>query len=486
MLSAEEHRDPLRQVSLRRGPSRVLQGGWHPGVVQASKVCPVHLAAPDRRPGARLPPGVAACVRACVQACVHARVSVHVCVRDARVAPGRHVTAGPPLPPRFAAQRCKYDTCNCRSNEACLCAALSSYARACAARGLTLWGWRELVCSECCPLQAPRGSVGRLRAWPSLHTGSPMAAPPERRGPGGGSARCSDGAPAPSGREGPGSVATACPPAGRRGGAVPGTLAFGWAGVCRSRVEVGLRDQGQQAGREPGRPPAPHEARPSADKDVGSCPTSQTFLYNLTTCQQTCRSLSEPDTHCLEGFVPVDGCGCPEHTFLDEKSRCVPLAQCSCYHRGLYLEAGEVVLRQEERWWVPGAEAPRRAGTALPGGARSSACAPRQPPLTCLSLAAFAGMGGCSACKSGCSARVSGRCPGRGGAPPHAPAATELRWPLRPTGCAAPKVHVDCSNLTALAIRNPRPVSCQTLAAGYVRAGAGHARGRGRQAPYWP
>ncbi|XP_035317018.1 mucin-2 isoform X1 [Cricetulus griseus] len=128
-------------------------------------------------------------------------------------------------------KRCKYDTCNCQNNEDCMCAALSSYARACAAKGVMLWGWRESVCN----------------------------------------------------------------------------------------------------------------------KDVHACPSSQIFLYNLTTCQQTCRSLSEGDAHCLKGFAPVEGCGCPDHTFMDEKGRCVPLAKCSCYHHGLYLEAGDVILRQEER-----------------------------------------------------------------------------------------------------------------------------------------
>ncbi|XP_028642690.1 mucin-2 [Grammomys surdaster] len=128
-------------------------------------------------------------------------------------------------------KRCKYDTCNCQNNEDCMCAALSSYARACAAKGVMLWGWRERVCN----------------------------------------------------------------------------------------------------------------------KDVHACPSSQIFMYNLTTCQQTCRSLSEGDTHCLKGFAPVEGCGCPDHTFMDEKGRCVPLAKCSCYHHGLYLEAGDVILRQEER-----------------------------------------------------------------------------------------------------------------------------------------
>ncbi|XP_006893416.1 PREDICTED: mucin-2-like [Elephantulus edwardii] len=182
-------------------------------------------------------------------------------------------------------KRCRYDTCNCQNNEDCMCAALSSYARACSAKGVMLWGWRERVCN----------------------------------------------------------------------------------------------------------------------KDVGSCPNSQIFLYNLTTCQQTCRSLSEPDKHCLEGFAPVDGCGCPDNTFLDEKGRCVPLAKCSCYHRGLYLEAGDVVLRQEER------------------------CVCRNGRLHCMQV------------------KLIGQ------------------------SCVEPKIHIDCNNLTALAVRNPRPVSCQTLAAGYYQ-----------------
>ncbi|XP_072646574.1 mucin-2 [Canis lupus baileyi] len=182
-------------------------------------------------------------------------------------------------------KRCKYDTCNCQNSESCMCAALSSYARACATKGIMLWGWREQVCNE----------------------------------------------------------------------------------------------------------------------DVGSCPNSQVFLYNLTTCQQTCRSLSEADTHCVQGFAPVDGCGCPDHTFLDEKGRCVSLAKCSCYYHGLYLEAGEVVLRQEER------------------------CVCRNGRLHCMQV------------------KLLGQ------------------------SCPSPKIHIDCNNLTAVAIQNPRPVSCQTLAAGHYQ-----------------
>ncbi|XP_054426643.1 mucin-5B [Pteronotus mesoamericanus] len=43
---------------------------------------------------------------------------------------------------------CLFDTCNCEKSEDCLCAALSSYVRACAARGVLLSGWRAGVCTK--------------------------------------------------------------------------------------------------------------------------------------------------------------------------------------------------------------------------------------------------------------------------------------------------------------------------------------------------
>ncbi|KAL8169992.1 UNVERIFIED_CONTAM: Mucin-2 [Gekko kuhli] len=127
--------------------------------------------------------------------------------------------------------RCKYDTCSCNANEECLCAALSSYARACAFKGVMLWGWRNDVCK----------------------------------------------------------------------------------------------------------------------KEVSSCPATQVFRYNLTVCQQTCRSLSEGDKHCLEDFIPVDGCGCPDNSYLNDKDVCVPAAQCPCYYKGSFIDPGEYFMKQEER-----------------------------------------------------------------------------------------------------------------------------------------
>ncbi|XP_008587039.1 PREDICTED: mucin-5B-like [Galeopterus variegatus] len=43
---------------------------------------------------------------------------------------------------------CMFDTCNCEKSEDCLCAALSSYVHACAAKGVLLSGWRGGVCTK--------------------------------------------------------------------------------------------------------------------------------------------------------------------------------------------------------------------------------------------------------------------------------------------------------------------------------------------------
>ncbi|XP_043084734.1 mucin-2-like [Puntigrus tetrazona] len=51
-------------------------------------------------------------------------------------------------------KRCKYSSCTCEKSEDCLCAVFSSYARACAAEGIILQGWRDIVCkkyTENCP-----------------------------------------------------------------------------------------------------------------------------------------------------------------------------------------------------------------------------------------------------------------------------------------------------------------------------------------------
>ncbi|XP_063293571.1 mucin-2-like [Pelobates fuscus] len=128
------------------------------------------------------------------------------------------------------AKRCRYDACSCKNSEVCMCAAVSSYVRACAAKGIILWGWKN--------------------------------------------------------------------------------------GIC--------------------------------DKDIATCPTSQVYLYNLTTCQPTCRSLAEGEKVCSSMFTPVDGCGCPAGEYLNEDGECVPISKCSCFYHGMYYQAQELIHIQND------------------------------------------------------------------------------------------------------------------------------------------
>ncbi|XP_040111162.1 mucin-5B [Oryx dammah] len=120
---------------------------------------------------------------------------------------------------------CLFDTCNCEKSEDCMCAALSSYVRACAARGVLLRGWRDSVCT----------------------------------------------------------------------------------------------------------------------KYASSCPKTQSYAHVVDSCQPTCRSLSQPDVSCDVAFVPVDGCVCPQGTFLDDAGDCVPAEACPCYLGSTVVAPGEVV-----------------------------------------------------------------------------------------------------------------------------------------------
>uniref|UniRef100_A0A8C9SZP2 VWFD domain-containing protein n=1 Tax=Scleropages formosus TaxID=113540 RepID=A0A8C9SZP2_SCLFO len=69
------------------------------------------------------------------------------------------------------------------------------------------------------------------------------------------------------------------------------------------------------------------------------CNHNQKFEYNMQACNRTCRSLSEPDPTCEGVSDPVEGCGCPEGTYLSENSNCVPRIECSCYYGGKVFSA---------------------------------------------------------------------------------------------------------------------------------------------------
>ncbi|CAH2326337.1 mucin-5AC-like isoform X1, partial [Pelobates cultripes] len=80
------------------------------------------------------------------------------------------------------------------------------------------------------------------------------------------------------------------------------------------------------------------------DKYTQNCPKNSTYQYTISSCQKTCRSLSEPDPTCAVKYNPLDGCGCPDGTFLDESGTCVSAKDCPCFYKGSAMPAGEVIF----------------------------------------------------------------------------------------------------------------------------------------------
>ncbi|XP_026524030.1 mucin-5AC-like [Notechis scutatus] len=129
----------------------------------------------------------------------------------------------PIVNPKAYHTNCMYDSCACKISEKCMCAALSSYVRACRAKGIELVGWRTNACFK-----------------------------------------------------------------------------------------------------------------------YTTCPKSLNYSYEISSCQPTCRSLSEPDITCNIKFVPVDGCTCEHGTYMDDSETCVPANKCPCYYKGTTILPGEV------------------------------------------------------------------------------------------------------------------------------------------------
>ncbi|KAJ8252215.1 hypothetical protein COCON_G00215270 [Conger conger] len=76
-----------------------------------------------------------------------------------------------------------------------------------------------------------------------------------------------------------------------------------------------------------------------------SCQNTMVYGYNMTSCKRTCRSLSEQDYSCQVKFLPVDGCGCAEGTYMNSANECVLPKNCPCYSKGTEIPQGETVIK---------------------------------------------------------------------------------------------------------------------------------------------
>ncbi|KAF7245535.1 Mucin-5AC [Varanus komodoensis] len=195
----------------------------------------------------------------------------------------------PSVNPASYHKNCMFDTCNCERSEDCMCAALSAYVRACAARGVELPGWRTNVCSI---LDSSSGTLPELN---SGHTNVFEKHPEATTGSNYGS-----------------HIIVWVPCTGN---------------IADSLLYIGrcfLLDT-------------------TPTKYTTSCPRSLNYSYSISSCQTTCRSLSEPDVTCSIKFVPVDGCACESGTYMDDSGECVPANKCPCYYKGTPVLSGEVL-----------------------------------------------------------------------------------------------------------------------------------------------
>ncbi|XP_054480407.1 mucin-19-like [Anoplopoma fimbria] len=74
------------------------------------------------------------------------------------------------------------------------------------------------------------------------------------------------------------------------------------------------------------------------------CQKNQEFSYNTQACNHTCRSLSGPDLRCWLDDDPVEGCGCPDGTHLNQGQICTPKSACVCQYHGGTTAPGSVVI----------------------------------------------------------------------------------------------------------------------------------------------
>ena len=82
-----------------------------------------------------------------------------------------------------------------------------------------------------------------------------------------------------------------------------------------------------------------------------SCPPTFVYDHQMTSCHRTCRSLSQSDPACEVKLTPLDGCGCAEGTYLNEKGKCVSESKCPCYVGETVLQPKQVIKVHGQKWW---------------------------------------------------------------------------------------------------------------------------------------
>ncbi|XP_055505922.1 mucin-2-like [Leucoraja erinacea] len=217
-------------------------------------------------------------------------------------------------------QQCKYDTCNCEKTEDCMCAALSAYVQACAAKGIVITNWRADVCSKY--TNCPKTLVYSYNMTSCQRTCQSLAAPDKT---------CE--------------------------------VSIDPVDGCGCAEGTYMDDTGKCV--EPSDCPCYHKGTvvPAGEvvheNDVmwisvvqvhywfcfSVCMSPMVFFDCQNTspgskgaeCQKSCQTL---DMECVSTNC-TSGCMCPEGLLSDGNGGCIPLNECPCTHNGIQYQPGE-------------------------------------------------------------------------------------------------------------------------------------------------
>ncbi|KAE8607137.1 hypothetical protein XENTR_v10011043 [Xenopus tropicalis] len=80
---------------------------------------------------------------------------------------------------------------------------------------------------------------------------------------------------------------------------------------------------------------------------IKTCPETMVFSYSPKPCNISCASLSEPDPLCKVPHIPLEGCTCPEGTFMTPNEKCVMPEKCPCNYKGRSVPPDEAIKVDE-------------------------------------------------------------------------------------------------------------------------------------------
>lgn len=205
------------------------------------------------------------------------------------------------------------------------------------------------------------------------------------------------------------------------------------------------------------------------------CTGNQTYSYDSRACGHTCLSLSDRAAECHPSTVPVEGCNCPEGTYLNHKAECVRKAQCPCFldNHKLIL-AGQSTVVEGVIWCVRGLGASPARCSPAPGRALTR-------PFLQLLFQRAAELPWAAANAPGYVAQRSSDLDHEGPRPPLSPPQPA---PFPTASCSAPKTFQSCSQSSRNKFGAACAPTCQMLATGTPCVRLGQARA-GLPQPVW-